>query len=147
MAPGNYGLLDQQLALQWIKKNINRFGGNPEAITLVGHSSGASAAHLQLLSPRSQGRHFLLQKSLSLIIFISIILEIGLFHRLIAQSGNALCPWANFNYVGEYSRRMGKHFKCPTNSSAEMVECLRKQDAKEIANFRRTILVHTFINL
>lgn len=54
--PGNMGLKDQVLALQWTKKNIYRFGGDPNRITLHGHSSGAACVHLHTLSPLSKGK-------------------------------------------------------------------------------------------
>lgn len=56
-APGNYGLMDQVLALKWIRNNIDRFGGNPLNITLIGQSAGAAAVHLHLLSDKTEGKY------------------------------------------------------------------------------------------
>ena len=50
-APGNAGLYDILLALQWVRDNIVSFGGNPGRVTLWGQSSGAGAAALMLFSP------------------------------------------------------------------------------------------------
>lgn len=41
--PGNIGLRDQSLALDWLSKNIQEFGGNPDNIALVGQGSGAAS--------------------------------------------------------------------------------------------------------
>jgi para-nitrobenzyl esterase len=62
---GMYGLQDQIAALQWVKKNIAEFGGNPNNITLFGESAGAHAAGLLMASP----------------------LTAGLFNKVIGQSG------------------------------------------------------------
>lgn len=53
--PGNNGLKDQVLALKWVKKNIENFGGNVDSVTIGGSSAGASSVHFHLLSPMSQG--------------------------------------------------------------------------------------------
>jgi carboxylesterase type B len=66
-ASGNYGLMDQQAALRWIKANIASFGGDPGNVTLFGESAGAQDVGLQLLSPGAR----------------------GLFHKAIEQSGTA----------------------------------------------------------
>ena len=61
---GNYGLLDEIAALQWVRTNIAEFGGNPENVTLFGSSAGASSQGFLMVSPLAR----------------------GLFHRAIAQS-------------------------------------------------------------
>lgn len=48
---GNYGLMDQIYALNWVKRNIGAFGGDPERITLAGQSAGAMSVNCLLYSP------------------------------------------------------------------------------------------------
>jgi para-nitrobenzyl esterase len=64
-ASGNYGLMDQIAALQWVRANIERFGGDPARVTLFGQSAGAVDATVLMTSP----------------------LASGLFQRVIAESG------------------------------------------------------------
>jgi len=64
-AAGNYGMMDAIAALQWIKRNISAFGGDPGNVTIAGESAGAIMVGALLGSPLSR----------------------GLFHRAIAQSG------------------------------------------------------------
>jgi para-nitrobenzyl esterase len=64
-ASGNYGFLDQQAALRWVRRNIVFFGGNPFNVTVFGESAGGLSTHVQLASP----------------------LAAGLFQRAIVESG------------------------------------------------------------
>jgi para-nitrobenzyl esterase len=52
---GNYGLLDQVAALQWVHRNIDQFGGDPDKVTIFGQSAGAESVSLLLVNPLAKG--------------------------------------------------------------------------------------------
>lgn len=72
-ASGNYGQLDLIAALQWVQENINRFGGNPDNVTIFGESGGGGKTLSLLYSPLAE----------------------GLFHKAIVQSGMSVAPGTN----------------------------------------------------
>ncbi len=52
---GNYGILDQVAALQWVQRNIGAFGGDPSRVTIFGQSAGGESVLIHLVSPQSKG--------------------------------------------------------------------------------------------
>lgn len=54
-APANFGLLDQQAGLRWVKRNIAAFGGDPDNITIGGQSAGGGSVLIHITSPQSKG--------------------------------------------------------------------------------------------
>lgn len=62
-APTNFGLLDQQAGIKWVKRNIAAFGGDPDNITLSGQSAGGGSVMSQITAPSNEG---LFQKAIVL---------------------------------------------------------------------------------
>ncbi|KAI0909928.1 alpha/beta-hydrolase [Ustulina deusta] len=69
-ASGNYGIMDQIAALEWVQRNIEAFGGNPRNVTIGGVSSGGSSIHILRASPLTK----------------------GLFSKAICESGPGMAP-------------------------------------------------------
>lgn len=114
--PGNMGLLDQVLALEWIQANIRSFGGNPGDVTLMGESAGASSVALHMVSPNS----------------------CKLFHKAILQSTGLTPRWGFVDQDEAVSRaeKMALAVGCEVNKEdpSDAIACLRTRNSTELVN-------------
>ncbi|XP_022788579.1 uncharacterized protein LOC111328420 [Stylophora pistillata] len=98
---GNYGFMDQVLALKWVKANIHKFGGDPKSVTLIGQSSGGTSELALLASPGAA----------------------GLFHRAIIMSASAVYN-KSWEDAADDNKIFIKNCDCVRNSSAAERDCL-----------------------
>ncbi|KAK3882432.1 hypothetical protein Pcinc_013184 [Petrolisthes cinctipes] len=107
--PGNMGLKDQTLALQWVQNNIQKFGGDKTRVTIFGESAGGASVHLQMLAPSAK----------------------GLFSRVIMQSGTALSSWNHYSSkMMKESVELVKEAAGCTHAlqSKDLLSCLQEDD-------------------
>jgi para-nitrobenzyl esterase len=107
---GNYGNLDQQLALKWVQRNIAKFGGDPKNVTLGGQSAGAINTGLNMVSP----------------------LAAGLFQRAICQSFCPFFPAATKASAEATGVAVAVAAGCGPGTGAATAKCLRKLTAAQV---------------
>lgn len=117
-ASGNYGLMDMIAGLQWIKKNISVFGGDPNKVTIFGESAGGIAVSMLCASPLAK----------------------GLFHGAISQSGGSFGPPRPTTFPGENLKRLadaersGQEFAKSVGASS--IAELRKLTPEQLSGSR-----------
>lgn len=109
-APGNAGLQDHILALKWIQRNIDGFGGDPDRVTIFGQSAGAVSTDALMLSPAAK----------------------GLLHSVISQSGSILNPWATISNPIQQAFRLGYGMGFKGNSTEELLGFMKNATVRSI---------------
>ncbi|WP_446742129.1 carboxylesterase/lipase family protein [Silvibacterium acidisoli] len=114
---GDYGLMDQLLALEWVHRNITAFGGDPANVTLFGQSAGAWDANMLMTAPAK-----------------------GLFQKVILESGNAVTvPVATLAEEEQAGEKFAAMMNAPSGAGAlsylrglstdEILQALSKPDS------------------
>ena len=108
----NYGIMDQQFALKWVKHNIAEFGGNPDNVTIFGESAGGLSVLTNLISPTAK----------------------GLFNNAIVESGSytALSTPESLASAEANGKAFAKAVNCQSSSPSQTVACLRALSVEEI---------------
>lgn len=109
----NYGIMDQQAALQWVKDNISAFGGDPGNVTLFGQSGGGTSVMANISSPAAK----------------------GLFQRAINQSGTRIKITPP-----EEALKAGEEFARKAGCEDQSAKCLRNLSVQDVIKFQDPIL-------
>lgn len=128
-APGNFGIRDQIMALQWVQRNIKSFEGDPERVTLLGSDTGAICVHFLATLSQSQGTRVQMK-----IINHTIQRFSGLFHQYILHGGTMLSPLAyrNSTTYPRHAKKVAEILECSRNDTESTINCMRNVSLEKL---------------
>ena len=109
----NLGLQDQNLAIKWIRDNIENFGGNPNQITLVGQSAGGLSIAYHLVMPSSKG------------LFRGAIIQSAPYGVIPSYLQSALTLPPTLAFARLSFQRFSAAANCSRSTSSEILKCLQ----------------------
>ena len=121
VVPGNNGLKDQAMVIQWVHDHIATFGGNASEVTLIGHSAGGASVQFHMMSPLTR----------------------PLFHRGISLSGTGFNYWSfsSAQRSKELVKKLARRMRCRSLESASLLRCFRNKNPVFLVSNQFNLLV------
>ncbi|BFZ09559.1 hypothetical protein BsWGS_12598 [Bradybaena similaris] len=119
---GNFGILDQRLALVWVHENVRAFGGDPDKVTLAGQSAGAQSVLIHLVSRESS----------------------PYFRSAIVESAPVSLQYQTREVAIQHAQKFAEILGCLANNSTIRMSCLRNKTLDEVLQAQQQAVREAF---